>query len=386
MGSFDMNDTYVILTGSKNNAGDYFIKYRAKQLFKALRPDRTIIDYDAWKSFTPQQLEEVNRSKALILMGGPALQSRMRPDIYRMVDELDKIRVPIIAMGLGWKSAEGDWNATHSYELSDGSIELLHRIENSGYLSSVRDYSTLNTLFAKGFSQYMMTGCPGLYELDHIGKPTSFPDSLNKISFSMGARFAHSPSMYRSSQVLLGKLQKYFAEKNFRVVFHHSVGREYLTTDHSNQQFWQAHQNMIEWLERQRIPYVDISGSAENLVNHYSGECLHIGFRVHAHIFMNSISKPTILLNEDGRGKALKDVIGGFSLDSYSIKNKNFPCNVLRKLGIPLDMYGTNEYLPEDLINQLAYERKNHYPRLSLSRLAIDRHFKVMKAFIEQLP
>lgn len=381
-----MNNTYVILTGSKNNAGDYFIKYRAKQLFQALRPDRTIIDYDAWKPFTQQQLEEVNNSKALILMGGPALQAGMRPKIYRMVDDLDKIRVPIIAMGIGWKSAQGDWNATHSYKLSDESLELLRRVESSGYMSSVRDYHTLNTLFAKGFKQYMMTGCPALYELDHIEKPVAFPDTLKKISFSMGARFAHSPAMYQSTKLLLGKLQKYFAEKTFRVVFHHSVGREYLTTDDSNQQFWQAHQDMIKWLEKQGIAYVDISGSAENLINHYAGECLHIGYRVHAHIFMNSVSKPSILLNEDGRGKALKDVIGGFSLDSYVIKNNNMSCKVLRKLRIPVDMYGTNEYLPEDLINQLDYELRNHFPRLSLSRNAIDRHFKVMRAFLEQLP
>ena len=381
-----MKDTYVILTGSKNNAGDYFIKYRAKQLFRALRPDRSIIDYDAWKSFTPQQLEEVNKSKALILMGGPALQYKMRPNIYKMVDELDKIRVPIIAMGIGWKAAEGDWNSTHSYKLSDESIELLRRIENSGYISSVRDYSTLNTLFVKGFIRYMMTGCPALYELDHINKPVSFPETLKKISFSMGACFAHSPTMYRSTQLILGKLQEYFAEKIFRVVFHHSIGREYLTTDDSSPKFWKAHQDMIKWLEKQGIPYVDISGSAENLVNHYAGECLHVGFRVHAHIFMNSISKPTILLNEDGRGKALKDVIGGFSLDSYILKNKNIPCKVLRRLRIPVDMYGTSEYLAEDLINQLNYELKNHYPRLSLSRLAIDRHYRVMEEFLEQLP
>jgi len=31
-----MKDHYGILTGSKNNAGDFLIKYRAKQLFAAL--------------------------------------------------------------------------------------------------------------------------------------------------------------------------------------------------------------------------------------------------------------------------------------------------------------------------------------------------------------
>ena len=41
-----MKDQYVILTGSKNNAGDYLIKFSAKQLFSDLRPDREIIDFN----------------------------------------------------------------------------------------------------------------------------------------------------------------------------------------------------------------------------------------------------------------------------------------------------------------------------------------------------
>lgn len=45
-----MNDYYVILTGSKNNAGNFLIKHRAKKLFTALRNDRKLVDLDAWIS------------------------------------------------------------------------------------------------------------------------------------------------------------------------------------------------------------------------------------------------------------------------------------------------------------------------------------------------
>lgn len=76
-----MKEYYVILTGSKNNAGDFLIKYRAKLLFSSLRPDRDIIDLNAWEPFDSDRLEVINRSKALILMGGPALQKNMRPKI-----------------------------------------------------------------------------------------------------------------------------------------------------------------------------------------------------------------------------------------------------------------------------------------------------------------
>ena len=46
-------------------------------------------------------------------------------------------------------------------------------------------------------------------------------------------------------------------------------------------------------------------------MNYYSKVDLHIGYRVHAHIFMNSIAKKSILISEDGRAKGVKGVIGG---------------------------------------------------------------------------
>ena len=35
-----MKNQYVVLTGGKNNAGDYLIKHRVRELLTALRPDR----------------------------------------------------------------------------------------------------------------------------------------------------------------------------------------------------------------------------------------------------------------------------------------------------------------------------------------------------------
>ena len=78
-----MKDQYVILTGSKNNAGDYLIKYRAKQLFSDLRPDRKIIDINGWEQLNTEKLAIINQSKALILMGGPALVKNMVPKAYQ---------------------------------------------------------------------------------------------------------------------------------------------------------------------------------------------------------------------------------------------------------------------------------------------------------------
>ena len=93
----------MILTGSKNNAGDFLIKHRAKKLFEATRPDREIIDFNAWEPINKKKLDVVNQSKCLILMGGPALQKNMYPGIYKLTENIDEIKVPITTMGIGKK-------------------------------------------------------------------------------------------------------------------------------------------------------------------------------------------------------------------------------------------------------------------------------------------
>ena len=384
-------DQYVILTGSKNNAGDYLIKYRAKQLLQSIRPDRIILDYDAWKPFDEEQLVQVNYSKALILTGGPALQYNMRPNVYKMTADLNKIKVPIIMMGIGWKSLKGDWESTYNYPLSKETIDLLDRIENTGYLSSVRDYHTLNVLRHKGYKNVLMTGCPALYSLEHVNNTEINPQEINNISFSMGVSFVSSKFMEKVTKETILSLKEYFIEKSFKVVFHHSIDKsQYLQAYSHNRtvknmfsrnKFIDKHFKFINWLEENSIKYIDISGTEQYLIEHYSQADLHIGFRVHAHIFMSSISKPSILLTEDGRGKALKNILGGLILDSYLGLNKPF----LGKYRLN-DPFKTNLRLPDDLINNLNYELNNSYPRLKNTRQNIDSLFPVIKQFVEQLP
>ena len=116
-------------------------------------------------------------------------------------------------------------------------------------------------------------------------------------------------------------------DANVEVVFHHSI-----TKNDNKGNLSAAHKSFIKWLTKNNIGYVDISGSAENLIEYYQDCDLHIGYRVHAHIFMSSISKPSILLNEDGHGIALRDVIGGLSFDAYQQVRKDRVYKILKKL------------------------------------------------------
>lgn len=381
-----MKDQYVILTGSKNNAGDYLIKFRAKQLFAKLRPDREIIDINGWETLTPANLDVINESKALILMGGPALVENMLPNIYGISNDLEKIKVPILLMGTGWKSQKGNWEDTYSYKLNPMTYKLIQKINNSDYLSSVRDYHTLNALRFNQCTNVLMTGCPAYYDDRFIN--TEFkPAEIKKVSFSLGVSFVESTSMEELMKENILACKAKYLEKDFEVVFHHSLDREKFKDAYvPASKHIKKHNLFADWLDNNKIKYVDISGSAENLMNYYSNVDLHIGYRVHAHIFMNSIAQKSILISEDGRAKGVKGAIGGLVLDGYTNFKNGFLSKVFNRLFPFYNRYSANTYLTKELLEEIDYEDRIEYARLKNSRKIIDSNYLIMKKFLLQLP
>jgi len=377
---------YVTLTGGKNNAGDFLIKYRAFNLFKALRPDRDIIDYNEWEEIDDKKLDIINHAEALILLGGPGLVYNMYPNgAYKLRENLDDITVPIIMMGIGWKDPQGDWRDTYTYRLSDSSLKLLDKIENSGYFSSVRDYHTLNALQIKGYKNFIMTGCPAYYDQNYMGKEY-VTSKINKVAFSLGVSFIDNSLMEEQMKRIILKLNRLYP--TVEVVFHHSLDEKTIEKVYGkgDRKHYLYHKEFSLWLESHGINYIDISGSADTLINYYSKVDLHIGYRVHAHIFMNSISKYSILLNEDGRGKGVEKVLGGTTIDSYFEYKKDFFSKVLNRLLPNYNRMRPNIYLQDELLNYIQYEQeiKNH--RTSIAKNRIEKNFEIMKNFIKALP
>ena len=141
----------------------------------------------------------------------------------------------------------------------------------------------------------------------------------------MGVNFINSKSLESEMKQIILILKKRFQENDFKVVFHHSLDKEkYLSTHNAKLHFLNKHRLFSNWLKQQSIEFVDVSGSVEGLKDIYNECDLHVGFRVHAHIFMCSKSKPSILINEDGRGKALNDVLFGFNLNAYKRYKRTF--------------------------------------------------------------
>lgn len=380
-----MTNKVVLLTGSKNNAGDYLIKYRAKELLAHLRTDRELVDYDAWVELDDEKLAVINQSSALILTGGPSLQKNMYPGIYNLCENLDEIKVPILTMGIGWKSLNGGWQDTRDYRLSDSSIELLKRINSQEYFSSVRDYHTLNTLQSHGFENFVMTGCPATYELNSVNLKLDSDKPIKKIGFSLGVSFLMSHAMEKQMKNLILGVRDAFSDSELCVAFHHGTSKEFLKTHNATNNHLLGHQKFIHWLTEHNIGYQDISGSAEGLIGFYDSCDIHIGYRVHAHIYMTSIAKPSILIAEDGRGLALKDVFGGAIFPGFDRVEDSLVFKVLRRLKLRSG-FSVTDKLVKEVLGALKYELANDFPLNRSARASVGSNFQVMKRFVAQIP
>ena len=382
----EVEDRYVLLTGAKNNAGDFLIAQRAKELFAWLRPDRAVVTWDRWQPLSDEQVASINESRALFLTGGPALQANLYPGLFPLVTDLERIQVPIIAMAIGWKSPFGNRSATRDYPLTESSLSLLTRIENSGYRSSVRDYHTQDVLKSHGFENFLVTGCAALYSRPHIGSDFAVPTPVRNVSYSPGVRFFESARTDRVQKSLILKLRDSLPEARLTVVFHHSTDEKlYRGTHNPNLKLFEAQQALLRWLDHQGIAHTDVSGEVERMLTHYSATDLHVGFRVHAHILMASIRRPSVLIAEDGRGAAIKDVLGGVVLDACRTQPTRAK-RWARKLGFRANERLESAELPHNVMEQVQYEIESGYRRVALQRTSMDRHLGVMRSFLEQLP
>jgi len=171
-------ETYIVLHGARKNVGDFLIKERSLQLIGSIRPDRTLVEFPHWQSLD-NDLDLVNKSKAIIIMGSPGIQQNAYPGVYALTKNLNDIKVPIVLLGVGaYMFPYNERNLT-SFRFSKDSIKFFKKCD----LISVRDDFTKRLLNINGFDNVEMLGCPAWYYKDYLFKPVSLPKEIRKIVF-----------------------------------------------------------------------------------------------------------------------------------------------------------------------------------------------------------
>ena len=377
-------DYYVVLTGAKKNIGDFLITYRCEKLLEKIRPDRELIKLNHWENLQ-DNLELINRSKGIIIFGGPGYQRNMYPGTYKLVENLEDIKVPIIPLGLGWKGVPGDNESLRNYVFRENSLKLLKKIEKESPALSCRDYYTKKAISNNGFKNALMTGCPVWYDIDSLGKEMNLPDKVKRVVYTPAQDI-----IFKNQSVEVMKLLKLkFPIAEIYCSFHRGMG----IVDEFTKE-WDAKNTSYLAEEAKKIGLIpiDVSYDLKKMEELYDKCDFHVGYRVHGHIYFLSKRKPSILIHEDGRGRGVSEALNIFGVDGFERTSLgSFSEGVtipkvgggLRKVFPPLK---ESDLTIEVLERYLDEEIENGFLRFSGVDKIIDKNYKIMETFLKKLP
>lgn len=366
-----------LLSGAYKNAGDFLIVKRSEELLKYVYPEAEIVHYERRKSLT-KSLEKINSSDYLVIAGGPAYVSNLYPEIIPLVQNLNDIKIPIFALGLGWWSVTSNSDVIYQYAFTSQSRLLLHRIEQDGYKLGCRDILSQRVLKNAGFRNSIMTGCTAWHNLEYVNQTAlrSKEKVFRKICVSDPAVMSNFEMAY----TLIQYLRERYKKSEIIFVFHRGVTSDENTAQKEGTRISEL-KRRVEMLG---IRCVDISYGCDGF--HIYDDCdLHIGFRVHAHIYNLSIRNRSILVEEDSRGAGVDQALGLPAILAYDQRihySKNdFVNKFVRHLGIQRNRFLLNEIIDcldnlettDFMIYPLAFQRMQYYFKVMID------HIKTLK-------
>ena len=367
----------VVLSGAIKNAGDFLIVERSKALLRHVYPQCEIIEYDRRNDLT-ESLEEINSCDVVVLAGGPAYQYNLYPNRIPLTPDLTNIKAKIFVMGVGWKGSDASDKTVYNYDLGDSMRKLLSRAAADTGMLGCRDWYSVRMLKQNGLKNAVMTGCPAWYNLESINKlkPQKF-NSINKICISDPALIAKN---INQAIDVVTYLRKTYSGAEIALAFHRGIEEDGGGT---SAEVGRLNLSLKSAVESIGVRCIDISYGFEGM-KIYDDCDLHVGYRVHAHIYNLSRGNNSILIEEDGRGAGVNQALGLPSLLSYVIQDReHFLQKCLYKVLRPKT---TNPYIVKALDDLLSHASADGYfPYYEDALRRIQNYYSVMIKHIESI-
>lgn len=369
----------ALLSGADKNAGDFLIVNRAKRLLSDAVPGCEMMEFKRNESLDPY-LDSLNACDVVVFAGGPGYMQDVYPERMPLVNNLRHIKPPFFAMGMG---AYTRTSSIKGYEFDKGSMSLLQRFERDGFSLGCRDELTIKVLNRAGLSDAVMTGCPAWYDLEKVGasRLSTSPnlDRVGHVAISDPALAENVPVACAVTRYVTEQLNP----QKVTFVFH----RGWSSDKFSRGYLAACQRNLKTWLDRQSVDVRSIAYSDEGFEVY--DECdLHIGFRVHAHIYNLSERRPSFLIEEDGRGWGLDETLGldhvGIPINgSLERRLRTLPSMIGNVEGFPLDARG--EKAVSQLRTVLNNEMGSGYPKVRAAFEVMERSYSVMRSHLGKL-
>ncbi|MHA1239080.1 MAG: polysaccharide pyruvyl transferase family protein [Candidatus Odinarchaeia archaeon] len=379
--------TYILLTRALKNVGDFLIFDRAKKLIKKYKKNY-FIELPSWKPLD-NYLKIINESDALIICGGPGIQPNFYPSIYPLIKNLEDISVPIILFGIGWYGFPGDDTDLHSFNFTPASLKALRKIHECAPFISCRDHLTEEILLRNGFTKVIMTGCPSWYDLKHLHKPFISHKKIKKVVFTVPQREIY----YSQALKVMKILKEIFSNATLYCSFHSGRERDIFTSYEESRELTKLKNEAIKLgYEVKNVAY-DLSK-----IKFYDNCDLHIGYRLHAHIYFLSQRKPSFLLSEDSRGRGFSEAIKLASVRAWEIGEIGKLCNwILENVKSPKELLSAVSIFKKFLVKPskmaVDYLKKSIQKEIECGFMqfrglenAFMKYFKKMEKFLISLP
>jgi hypothetical protein len=247
--------------------------------------------------------------------------------------------IPIFLIGSSWCVFPGIIEQTNLKINPKIKALIKYIIKDNRSLITARDLFTCELLKNNGIN-VDVTGDLALFDFNKINTKID-NNKIEKIAISL----PHNINFYKNCI----KLREYL-ENKFKVFI---VTQQYLADNKS---------------------YKELFGEANNL-EWYKNIDIHIGFRLHAHLWFLRNRKPSILIAEDGRGWGhinTFDDIGIHAAPKYILdyfKKKPNESNIFKKIN-------TNLLLNSDIINIFNNEFDNNFKKNKEVIRKIDKIFE----------
>jgi hypothetical protein len=359
------------LVGAKRNAGDFLIVERCAALLRKLRPDRELRFVPSWKPIDPRA-EVLRDARAIVIAGGPGYQPGFHPGVYPLCPRLAELPCPVVPLGLGWKGRGGDGYALRHYAFTRAALDALRWMARHTPSLGCRDRLTQQVLERHGISDVSMVGCPVWYHLPSIGKALEPPTAVTRVVFTP----AQLRVLRDQSLAVARRVAEVWPEAEKFCSFHRGL-------DTSDTWIPAADVENNRYIaERADALGFDVTGDASKL--DFYDECtLHVGYRLHAHLHFLSGRKPSLLIEEDGRGAGASHALGVQGVPAFRPDRLG---RLRLSAGRFASAYRVDERAPARVERMLASDVEARFARFAGLARTIDGHFSRMEAFIRGLP
>ena len=369
----------LLLSGAYKNAGDFLIVQRSREILQRAFPGCETILLERRFSLA-DQLDLVNTCDLAVLCGGPGYSPYFYPNQAPLLPDLSALKPKLMALGMGWQSRRTDPDRLYGCRFAPKMEQLLQRIQRDTHLLGCRDWYSVRVLRHNNLSGALMTGCPAWYHPDFLHQTDCRLQSLEQVK-TIAVSDPANLAVYRQQvPQLLQYLRRRFPNVQLRMFFHRGIGPD----SHTSPEQAGHLQELVGFLRQEGIPYEDLSYSCQGLAS-YDDCDLHIGYRVHAHIYNMSRRTPSFLLEEDCRGAGANDAMGLSPLRAFSpLANRltERAYHALRKVRPGLL---ANAHLIQELNDQLYRQQATGFWQYQQAYDTMHRTYQVMEQQLQSV-